>query len=68
MVVVGEKTGSLDSTLAAIADFYEQRVDQKINALVAMLEPMLTVAIAILVGFIALSMITPLYSILQSIR
>jgi type IV pilus assembly protein PilC len=68
MVVVGEKTGSLDSSLATVAEFYEQRVDQKVNALVAMLEPLLTVAIAILVGFIALSMITPLYSILQSIR
>ena len=68
MVVVGEKTGSLDSTLATVAEFYEERVDQKINALIGMLEPLLTVAIAILVGFIALSMITPLYSILQSIR
>lgn len=68
MVVVGEKTGNLDSTLAALADFYEQRVDQKIDTLVSMIEPALTVVIALVVAFIALSMITPLYSILQSLR
>ena len=67
MVVVGEKTGNLDSTLAALADFYEQRVDQKIDTLIAMIEPALTIIIALVVAFIALSMITPLYSILQSL-
>lgn len=68
MVVVGEKTGTLDSSLATLAEFYEEKVDRKINALVSMIEPILTVAIALVVAFIALSMITPLYSILQSIR
>jgi type IV pilus assembly protein PilC len=66
MVVVGEKTGKLDSTLATLADHYEQRVDQRINVLITMIEPALIVTIGLVVAFIALSMITPLYSILKS--
>jgi type IV pilus assembly protein PilC len=68
MVVVGEKTGAMDSTLATLADFYERRVDRKIDTLIAMIEPVLTVIIGLIVVFIALSMITPLYSILRSIH
>jgi type IV pilus assembly protein PilC len=68
MIAVGEKTGTMDSTLATLADYYEERVDQRINTLVAMIEPILTVVIGLVVAFIALSLITPLYSILRSIR
>ena len=68
MVVVGEKTGNLESTLATVADYYEQSVDQKINTLISMIEPTVTVAIGVVVAFIALSMITPLYSILQTFQ
>ena len=67
-LAVGEKTGSLDSTLATLADFYEQRVNQRIDSLVSMIEPVLTIVIGLVIGFIALSMITPLYSILGSIQ
>ena len=68
MVVVGEKTGTLDTTLATLADYYEQRVDRRIGTLISMIEPILTVAIGLVVVFIALSMITPLYSILRSMN
>ncbi len=68
MIVVGEKTGNLDSNLATLGDFYEQRVDQRINTLIAMIEPVLTVVIGLTVVFIALSMITPLYSVLRSMH
>jgi type IV pilus assembly protein PilC len=68
MVVVGEKTGTMDSTLATLANYYDERVDQRINTLIAMIEPVLTVVIGLVVAFIALSLITPLYSILSSIK
>jgi len=68
MVVVGEKTGTMDSTLATLADFYERKVDRKIDMLISMIEPVLTVIIGLVVIFIALSMITPLYSILRSMH
>ncbi len=68
MVVVGEKTGALDSTLVTLADFYEKKVSRRIDSLVAMIEPALTVIVGLVVIFIALSMITPLYSILRSMH
>jgi type IV pilus assembly protein PilC len=68
MVAVGEKTGTIDSTLATLGDYYEERVDQRINTLISMIEPFLTVVIGLVVAFIALSLITPLYSILRSIK
>jgi type IV pilus assembly protein PilC len=66
MVSIGEKTGNLDSTLATLGDYYEQRVDQRVNTLTSMIGPALTVGMGLVVAFIALSMITPLYSILES--
>lgn len=68
MVRVGEETGSLSSTLAVVANFYETEVNERTEALFAMLEPSLTIAIAGIVGFIAISVIMPIYSILGSIQ
>ena len=68
MVVVGETTGNIDSTLATLADYYEQRVDQRISTLVSMIEPTLTIIIGLLLVFMALSIITPLYSIMGSLK
>lgn len=68
MVVVGEKTGAMDSTLTTLADFYERKVDRRIDVLISMIEPILTLIIGLVVIFIALSMITPLYSILRSMH
>lgn len=68
MVVVGEKTGNLDSTLATLADFYEEKVSQRIDGLISMIEPALTLVTGVVVGFVAISMITALYSILGTVR
>ena len=68
MVVVGEKTGALDNTLATLADYYEKKVERNLSTLVSLIEPALTLVIGGVVIFIALSMITPLYSILRSMH
>jgi type IV pilus assembly protein PilC len=68
MVEVGEKTGAMDDTLDTLADFYEKKVSRRIDAIVAMIEPVLTLIVGMVVIFIALSMITPLYSILRSMH
>jgi type IV pilus assembly protein PilC len=68
MTAVGEKTGAMDATLATLADFYEKKVDRAIDLLITMIEPALTVMVGLVVIFIALSVITPLYSILRSMR
>jgi type IV pilus assembly protein PilC len=68
MVVVGEKTGSMDTTLTTLSDFYEKKVSRRIDILISMIEPVLTVIVGLVVIFIALSIITPLYSILRSMH
>jgi type IV pilus assembly protein PilC len=67
MVVIGETTGTIDSTLATLADYYEQRVDQKVNALIGMIEPTLTIVIGLMIAFLATSIVMPMYSIMGSL-
>jgi type IV pilus assembly protein PilC len=63
MMAVGEKTGDLETMVANIADRYEYAVDQRIASLVKMIEPAMTLLSGLMVGFVALSFIGPLYSI-----
>jgi len=64
MVMVGEESGRLESTLGTVAVSYEVEADDRINGIVSMIEPAMTVGMAVGVGFIALSVITPMYSIM----
>ncbi len=66
-VEVAENTGSLESTLASLADFYESKADRRITGLISVIEPTMTIVIGLTVGFLALSIVTPLYSILHSV-
>ena len=66
MIVVGENTGTLDANLATLANYYEQRVEQRIRTLVAVMEPALIVVVGLVVIFIAVAMVSPLYSMLRS--
>ncbi len=63
MIAVGEKTGDLETMISNVADRYENAVEQRITGLVKMIEPAMTVISGLLVGFIALSFIGPLYSL-----
>jgi type II secretory pathway component PulF len=63
MIAVGEKTGDLETMVSNVADRYEHAVEQRITGLVKMIEPAMTVISGLLVGFIALSFIGPLYSL-----
>ncbi len=67
MVAVGEKSGAMDTTFATLADFYERKVERRIDTMVSLIEPVMTVVVGLVVIFIALSMITPMYTILRSI-
>jgi type IV pilus assembly protein PilC len=63
MVKVGEETGSLDTSLIAVAQNYEAEAQEKTKSLIAMIPPVMTIIIAGIVGLIALSMVSAMYSI-----
>lgn len=63
MTAVGEETGNLDHTLSTVAESYETESDDKTKALIAMLTPTMTIIIGGIVGFIAVSMLSAMYSI-----
>jgi type IV pilus assembly protein PilC len=62
MVKVGEETGSLDASLKAVADNYESEAQDKTKTLIALIQPVMTIVIAGIVGVIALSMVSAMYS------
>jgi len=67
MMSVGEETGRLPAMLMEVALFYENSVDQKTKDLSTIVEPILMVIIGISVGFFALAMITPIYSLMDTL-
>ncbi len=68
MVRVGEETGTLDSNLETLAKFYEEEADRRINALTSMMEPALMLFVGGLVGFLAVSVIMPMYTMIGAMR
>ncbi len=67
MMVVGEETGKMPDMLMEVATFYEESVDQKTKNMSTIIEPVLMVIIGVAVGFFALAMIKPIYSLMDSI-
>jgi len=67
MVQVGENTGNLTENLDYLSGFYEEDVDEVLKNLNSIIEPFLLLFMGLLVGFMALSVVTPIYSISQSL-
>lgn len=67
MVGVGEETGELSNIMEKLADFYEEEVTNITNNLTAIIEPALMIFLGIVVAFFAISMIQPMYSMMEGI-
>jgi len=63
MTAVGEETGNLDSTLSTVAESYETEADDKTKTMVALITPAMTIFIGVVVGFIALALVSAMYAI-----
>jgi len=63
MVRVGEETGNLENTLNTVADNFEVLSADKTKAAIGLIQPMLTIFIGLVVGFLVLAMFSAMYSI-----
>lgn len=63
IIIIGEETGSLDKSLASIAEEYEKEVDRSLKTFARLLEPIIILVIGLVVGFIVLSMLLPIFEI-----
>lgn len=67
MMMIGEETGELDAMMMKVADFYEDEVEQAVKALTSVIEPLMMVGIAGMVGTILLSMYLPMFKIFEKL-
>ncbi len=65
---VAEDTGTLDENLRRMSDFYQIDSSERVKGMVSMIEPIATITVALAVGFVAMAVIMPMYSILGSIE
>jgi type IV pilus assembly protein PilC len=61
MVAIGEESGALDAMLSKVADFYEQEVDDAVDALTSLLEPLIMSVLGILIGGLVVAMYLPIF-------
>ena len=67
MAAIGEEAGALDTMLFKVADFYEQEVNNAVDALASLLEPMIMVIIGVLVGGMVIGMYLPIFKLASTI-
>ena len=61
MVAIGEESGSLDEMLAKVADFYEDDVDNLVEGLSSLLEPLIMAVLGVIVGGLVIAMYLPIF-------
>ena len=68
MIRVGEETGTLEQQLEVAAGYYEGELDYKLKKLTALFEPAIIVAVGLVVGFVAVAMVSAMYGIFGQVR
>jgi type IV pilus assembly protein PilC len=68
MIDVGEETGRLSEMLIKVSDFYDAEVDAAVKALTSLIEPLLIIFMGGIVGFIAVSIMAPIFKLISSIN
>jgi general secretion pathway protein F len=68
MISVGEQSGELENMLDKVADVYERETESKIMAMTSMLEPVMILVMGVVVGFIVISILLPIFEMNQMIR
>jgi type IV pilus assembly protein PilC len=67
MASIGEESGSLDQMLSKVADFYEQEVDDAVEALSSLMEPLIMVVLGVLIGGMVVAMYLPIFKLGQAV-
>jgi len=67
MVSIGEESGALDAMLGKVADFFEAEVDDSVDALTSLMEPMIMVVLGVLIGGMVIAMYLPIFKIGQAV-
>jgi len=67
MVAIGEESGSLDAMLSKVADFFEAEVDDAVNTLSSLMEPMIMVVLGTLIGGMVVAMYLPIFKMGQAV-
>ena len=61
MTAIGEEAGSVDTMLAKVADFYEQEVDDSVDNMTALLEPIIMAFLGVVIGGLVIAMYLPIF-------
>ncbi|MBX7134140.1 MAG: type II secretion system F family protein [Fimbriimonadaceae bacterium] len=67
MIDIGEESGRLSEMLVKVGDFYDSEVEATVKGLTSMIEPMLIIFMGVIVGFIAISVMTPIFKLVNSV-
>jgi type IV pilus assembly protein PilC len=67
MVAIGEEAGSIDSMLSKVADFFEAEVDDAVDALASLMEPVIMVVLGTLIGGMVIAMYLPIFKMGQAV-
>jgi type IV pilus assembly protein PilC len=67
MISVGESTGALDAMLEKIADFYDEEVDQAVENMTALIEPIMLVFLGVTIGGLVIAMYLPIFKLAGAI-